>query len=182
MRVLDKWNEMKEGWTGWIVYILLGVALALMLKTGMAFAFSTELPVVTVKSSSMVPNLNPGDIVFVSNTGDYQAGDVVVFKGWTPAPIIHRIVAKVDINSSEVEVWDGYEGVSSNRFMEEAKSYKGEESVVYFTKGDNNGIYDQYANEREPLTEEDIFGEKLLKVPYVGWVKLTAVGIWTSIF
>lgn len=47
------WNYLTEGWFGYIFYAILGIMLALILNQTLAFALSTDLPIVAVVTSSM---------------------------------------------------------------------------------------------------------------------------------
>jgi len=81
------------------IYILIGIVLALGINQGLAFALSTDMPIVAVQSNSMVPYFNKGDMLILRGIPQEQlsVGDVIVFdqpSGGTP--IVHRIV---DINT-----------------------------------------------------------------------------------
>lgn len=169
-----KWRELTEGPAGWIIYLFLGVVLALALNKGLGLAFSTQYPVVTVKSTSMVPTLNVGDIVFVYGRGEYNPGDIVVFNGWRGTPIIHRIVAKAEKTSQEVkiEMWRGFDQISKEKFRQLAR--KSPSRNLYITKGDHNSFCDQCSG-KDYLKKEGIYGKKIFRVPYLGWVKLGLV-------
>ena len=76
-------------------YIVLGVVLALGINQGLAFALSTDMPIVAVESNSMVPEFYKGDMLVLQGTQREQIteGDIIVFDppgGGTP--IVHRIV------------------------------------------------------------------------------------------
>jgi len=47
------WKKLTEGWFGYVFYAILGVVLALIVNQSLAFALSTDLPVVAVVTSSM---------------------------------------------------------------------------------------------------------------------------------
>lgn len=165
-----KWEEISEGTSGWIVYIVLGVVLALITHAALGALLSTQYPVVTVKSRSMVPTLNVGDMVFVQKTGDYKTGDIIVFKGWKSTPIIHRVVVKGEKNPEgiNIEVWEEFDQFPQEEFKEELGS---DPSKLYITKGDHNDKCDQCYG-KDYVSQKDIYGENILTVPYVGWVKL----------
>jgi signal peptidase len=90
---------MKTPLNSTIGYIILGVILAFAINQGMAFALSTDMPVVAVESNSMIPTFYKGDILILQGvpTEKLKIGDIVVF---SPAgreiPIVHRII---EINS-----------------------------------------------------------------------------------
>lgn len=170
----EKWKELTEGPAGWIIYLLLGVVLALALNKGLGLALSTRYPVVTVKSGSMVPTLNVGDIVFVYGRGEYRPGDIAVFDGWRKAPIIHRIVAKTEKGKTggvKVKISEGLNSISRRdlkKIAQEATSRN-----LYVTKGDNNPICDQCPGSgKDFLTRGEIYGKEIFRIPYLGWIKL----------
>lgn len=76
-------------------YILIGVLLAFGLNQTLAFALSTDTPIVAVESNSMVPEFQRGDLLVIQGVpaADLGIGDIVVFsvpdKG---VPIVHRLV------------------------------------------------------------------------------------------
>jgi len=47
------WKKLTSGWFGYITYAVLGILIALLLNQALAFALSTDLPVVAVVSGSM---------------------------------------------------------------------------------------------------------------------------------
>ncbi len=82
-----------------LFYIVVGVILALGINQGLAFALSTDMPIVAVESNSMVPEFYKGDMLVLQGAPQEQlsVGDVIVFdppSGGTP--VVHRIV---EINS-----------------------------------------------------------------------------------
>ncbi|MEM2003657.1 MAG: signal peptidase I [Nitrososphaerota archaeon] len=83
--------------------LLLGttILLALMLFLLISMLLGTPSPLVVVKSGSMRPTIEVGDILVITGV-DYDSivaspdnGDVIVYKLWGyEAPIIHRAIAK----------------------------------------------------------------------------------------
>lgn len=157
----------------WVLGVVAGVALFLFLVSG------TWPAVVAVESESMVPNMNVGDLVFVSapdrygpltswaegqetgyakfasypdRQGNQVYGDVIIYKpnGDTSVhPIIHRAV-----------VW-----------------YDNTTEPGYITKGDNNPTVDQDAYIQnvgviQPVKKEWIVGKALFAIPLVGYLPL----------
>lgn len=81
-----------------LFYIIIGIVMALGINQGLAFALSTDMPIVAVESYSMVPSFSKGDMLVLMGAPQEQlgVGDIIVFdqpNGGTP--IVHRIV---DIN------------------------------------------------------------------------------------
>ncbi|MFH1683084.1 MAG: signal peptidase I [Candidatus Woesearchaeota archaeon] len=90
-----------------------------------------------------------GDIILIRGTPPekLKVGDVIIFQGDKPQPIIHRIVKK----------WQ-------------------EDGRYYFqTKGDHNqdSINGQWGETK--ITEERILGKGVLRIPYLGWIKIVFV-------
>lgn len=89
-------NDIRET-VNTLLYVLLGVALALTITQGMALALSTSLPIVAVESNSMVPTFQKGDILILQGVpaGELAIGDIIVFSPRAQAiPVVHRIVAE----------------------------------------------------------------------------------------
>ena len=76
-----------------------------------------------------------------------EVGDILVFQGGKPQPIIHRIV----------KVW-----------QEDGQTY-------YQTKGDHNSGSLTGPDGEEKIGSERILGKGLVRVPYLGWVKILFV-------
>ena len=81
-----------------IGYVVLGILFALGTNHGLAFALSTDMPIVAVESNSMVPTFQRGDILVLQGipSEHLTVGDIIVFSPNTQTtPIVHRII---DIN------------------------------------------------------------------------------------
>jgi hypothetical protein len=92
---------------------------------------------------------NKGDLMILigKDPEDIKIGDVIVFQSRKPYPIIHRVVKK---------------------------DYKG--MWVFETKGDNNKlqIRDLELDETRVL-EKTVLGKAVLRIPWLGYVKIWAV-------
>ena len=101
------------------------------------------------KKFSFKNGFNKGDIILIRGTppAKLKIGDVIIFQGDKPQPIIHRIV---------------------NRWEEEGKYY-------FQTKGDHN--QDSIAGPwgETKITEERVLGKGLARIPYLGWIKIVFV-------
>ncbi len=82
-----------------LLFIIIGIFLAVTVNYGMTFVMATQYPIVAVESNSMSPFFWRGDILIIQGVkqSDLKTGDVMVFSvpGRT-VPIVHRLV---DINS-----------------------------------------------------------------------------------
>ena len=90
---------------------------------------------------------NKGDVIILWRPNNLAVGDVLVFQGGKPQPIIHRIV-KV--------------------FEEDGKTY-------YQTKGDHNSDSDSRYIQETKISEERVYGKGILRIPYLGWLKILFV-------
>lgn len=90
------------------------------------------------------PNgFNKGDIIVLRNPATAEIGDVIVFQGNSPNPIIHRVIAIQN---------------------EQGK-------VFYTTKGDANPDSSRELGEIR-IQEERVVGKALFRIPYLGWIKI----------
>ena len=90
-----------------------------------------------------------GDVIILwrANRNNINLGDVLVFNGGKSQPIIHRVV----------------------KITQEDGQY------YYQTKGDHNGrSIDGFLGETE-IGEERIFGKGVIRLPYLGWLKILFV-------
>ncbi len=102
---------------------------------------------------------NKGDIIVLwrANSANVEVGDVLVFWGDLPHPIIHRVV----------DSW--------------VTGEVGAEEVHYQTKGDHNrDSFGGFMGE-EDITEDRVLGKGIIRIPYLGWIKILFVD-FLSIF
>ena len=89
-RIREKLDEL--GLIGDLIEIVLAFVLAWLFYQGLAYATGTPMPIVSVVSNSMEPNLHCGDLLFIT-AGDYNVGDVVIYhRSDIPYTIVHRII------------------------------------------------------------------------------------------
>jgi len=191
------WEE--DSALSWVVNIILAIIIIkFVVYPGLGLAFGTGFPIVAVVSDSMehenlaktqtlhfdqwwmlqenfynrrnitindfksYPFKNgfyKGDlmVLFGTKPESIKKGDILVFMGWQPDPIIHRVV--------EISNQNGY---------------------VFGTKGDNNqnqitpgmGCYNC---DESKIMEQKVVGKAVLRIPYLGWVKIVAVDILVSV-
>jgi len=172
----------KDTWQSWVVsLVLLVVLIKFVFFPVLSLATGSSLPLVVIESCSMYHEsgfdewwddhsgwydargigksmfkdfpfrngLNKGDIIFVWGHSEYDSGDIIIFEpnleSTAQHPIIHRIVGE-----------DPYE-----------------------TKGDHNSgqlvsgssLNSQNIDETN-IAEEQIIGKSVLRIPYLGWIKL----------
>lgn len=103
------------------------------------------------KTFSLSQGFDKGDVIVLwrANRNNVEVGDILIFQGSRPQPLIHRVV----------KVWDE----DDQRF--------------YQTKGDhNNGMLSGEGGE-EKISEDRVYGKGILRVPYLGWVKIIFVDL-----
>lgn len=190
---IPDWNELR-----FVLKDVLWSVLTVLLVGVLLYSISGVWPpMVAVESGSMHPNLQKGDLVFItessrfkpdsataySGTVPYQSGQergyrtfdsygsVVIYKqpGRSGPPIIHRARFWVD---------DG-----ENWYSEANKSYIDEENCSelkncpaphggFITKGDNNDEYDQSIGLSPPIKTTWIEGVARIRIPYLGCIRL----------
>ncbi|MFC6735978.1 S24/S26 family peptidase [Halolamina salina] len=160
-------------------------------------------PMVAVESGSMNPNMQKGDLIFVTEPGRFAPdaahgdtgvvthrvgeevgyktfndfGTVVIYERRSGPPVIHRARFWVE----DGENW--YD--EANKAWVEGADNCGEMDncpaphAGFITKGDNNAYYDQTGNIREPVKPEWLVGTARLRIPYLGWVRLGFSGAAT---
>ena len=77
-----------------IVYIVLGIIIAVSINFGMGFLLKTQIPIVAVESNSMVPTFQKGDILIIQGvpSDSLKKGDIIVFSvAGQSVPVVHRI-------------------------------------------------------------------------------------------
>ena len=164
----------------WLVNVILAfVLIKFIIYPGLGLILGTTYPIVAVVSSSMehpMPydawwiihedfydsqdinkeqfltfphrnGFNKGDIMFLigAEAEKVNIGDVIVFQSKRPDPIIHRVVKKWETNGN----------------------------IYIQTKGDNNraSIKDNTLDETQ-VTDQQLLGKTLFRVPYLGWIKI----------
>ncbi len=93
---------------------------------------------------------NKGDVIILmgARPGNLHIGDIVVYQGPKPQPIIHRLVKITEENGQP----------------------------IYQTKGDHNSdsIHSESLNE-EQIRHEILVGKGVIRIPYLGWIKILFV-------
>src|SRR3989338_7901345 len=90
-----------------------------------------------------------GDVIILwrANRNNLNLGDILVFQGGKPQPIIHRVV----------------------KITQEDGQY------YYQTKGDHNAESIQGLLGETEIGEERILGKGIIRLPYLGWLKILFV-------
>ncbi len=90
-----------------------------------------------------------GDVIVLwrANRNNLNVGDILVFRGNRPQPLIHRLV----------------------------KIYEENEDTYYQTKGDHNSNSIEGEFGETKIGKERIIGKGLVRIPYLGWIKILFV-------
>ncbi len=90
-----------------------------------------------------------GDVIILwrANKNNLDVGDVLIFQGSKPQPLIHRIV----------KIWEE------------------ESNTFYQTKGDHNSNSISGGLGEKKISEDRLHGKGILRVPYLGWMKILFV-------
>ncbi|MEM4336547.1 MAG: signal peptidase I [Candidatus Woesearchaeota archaeon] len=181
----DIWHFIwvEDSFASWVVNIILAfVLIKFVVYPTMGLIFGTKFPIVAVVSSSMEHDqkfdvwwgihekfyleknitkeqfsnfrfkngFNKGDlmVLFGSTAEKIKVGDVIVYKAGKPDPIIHRVVQK----------------------------NKKDNLIIFQTKGDRNlaQIKESWLDETY-IPENQVIGKAVLRIPYLGWVKIMFV-------
>ncbi len=177
------WEE--DSLLSWVVNIILAfVIIKFILYPGLGLILNTSYPIVAVVSSSMEHNIgfdewwqnngnfylgfnitkeefskfdfkngfNKGDIMILvgKSPEKIDVGEIIVYRSKRPDPIIHRVIDKWQENGK----W------------------------FFQTKGDNN-IAQIKTNDLDEtrVTEEQLIGKALLRIPLLGYIKIIFVEI-----
>ncbi|PIN74425.1 signal peptidase I [Candidatus Woesearchaeota archaeon CG10_big_fil_rev_8_21_14_0_10_45_16] len=91
---------------------------------------------------------NKGDVIILwrADRDNLEIGDVLIFQSGKPQPIIHRIISTMEEDGQ----------------------------VFYSTKGDHNPSSISELGENK-IPSERIYGKGIIRIPYLGWIKIMAV-------
>ncbi|PHQ39024.1 S26 family signal peptidase [Halorubrum persicum] len=199
--VLHRFRHDREGPLMWIREMLSSVAVVLLIGLILFGVSGVWPPMVAVESGSMEPNMEVGDLVFVTEPGrlapdaadndvgvvthevgetaDYRTfgsyGSVVIYRppGRTASPIIHRAMFHVEEGENWYDRADGrYHSADDCGDLNHCPApHSG-----FITLGDNNGRYDQASGLAAPVKPDWVTGVARVRVPYLGYVRLIATG------
>lgn len=156
----------------------------------LGFVLHTDSPINVVTSCSMLPNLQRGDLVFiqggVNNVQSVSASTQqlassqlhrsLCIAGTTPVPCTDAILVAnktIEANlNNDIIVFDPKPSGPGLIIHRSFAKFETEQGVFYATKGDNNPVLDQENGRFQFVSEKDVKGHVVLRVPYVGYLKL----------
>ena len=94
------------------------------------------------KDYKMKNGFNKGDIIFLKGAKSISKGDIIVFRGNSNNPIIHRVI----------NIYDNYYQTKGDNYRTNCPSYP----QLGETK----------------IEKKNIIGEAFFRIPYLGWVKI----------
>jgi signal peptidase len=177
----------------------LGSVLVVLVVGMLLFAISGVWPpMVAVKSGSMEPEMERGDLVFVMDQNRFPPdvsvegtgiathrsasdigyrsfgdhGDVIIYRkdgNQRATPIIHR--ARFWVDGGENWYDKANESFLNGEDCEAVRNCPAPHAG-FITKGDNNGRYDQVSGISEPVKPEWVKGTAELRIPWLGHVRL----------
>ena len=139
------------------LFLLAYVSVSLFLPEKVIDVFRFQLTTVSRLTESMVPTIEPGDIILLKDVDeeDIEENDIISFYNYARGQ-----------NSQGQEVWVKIRIV--HRLIE-----IDDETGAYITQGDNNNsidtIYDENGNITE-LTFDQVIGEYVFRVPIIGTI------------
>ncbi|WP_224268202.1 S26 family signal peptidase [Haloprofundus salinisoli] len=189
---------------GSVVREFFGILAAIFVVSAVLFAVAGVWPpVVAVESASMQPNLDRGDLVFVTDVGRFggdgidgdgittveeaestaherfgRPGDVVVFEepDRYGAPTLHRAHLWVEAGENWYDRADPAAIPAEADSCEELANCPAPHAG-FVTKGDGNQYYDQATGYAEPVRPGRIRAKADVGVPMLGWLRLLVTGV-----
>jgi len=171
------WNFIwyEDSLLSWIVNVVLAfVIVKFVIYPGLGFVLSTEFPVVAVVSTSMHHDVN-FERWWEAKKGEYSGwrvkkSDFESFKNGFDKGDIMVLIGR---ESKDLEVGDvivySTGDMKKNPIIHRIVEKSDDDGYSFQTKGDNN--FGQLSFEKS-ITEEQIIGKAVLRVPYLGWVKI----------
>lgn len=167
----------------WIVNIILAfIIVYFVIYPGLGLLFGTPLPVVAVVSGSMEHNGLSFDEFYQKQANFYEENNIkkedfekFLFKnGFNKGDIM--VVFKAD--SKKIKIGDVlvYQANQKEPIIHRVIKISEEDDIKYYTtKGDRVLIVQNF---EEKINEKDLLGRAVLRIPYLGWVKIA----FTSMF
>ncbi len=169
---LSFWKFLKkDNWSSFLVTLLIAfVLIKFVFFPGLSLLTGTTLPLVIVESCSMHHHENGFEKTFTSPIYEEKGITLEDTKNWifqngfTKGDVIF-VVGPKNIEVGDVIIFDG-EAVHPliHRVISVGETYS--------TKGDNYKTNENQLASEKKISEDQIIGKALFKVPTIGWAKL----------
>ena len=166
------WGFLQEdSWSSFAVTLIFAfVIIKFVFFPGLSLITGTSLPLVIVESCSMYHHDAGFENTFESDVyGDYRlsladTGNWIFQNGFSKGDVIFVVGTK------NVEVGDViiFNGGAQHPLIHRVVEVDGD----YATKGDNYKTNSRQLNSEKSISEDQLIGKALFKVPFVGWAKL----------
>lgn len=202
--LLERINPGKNPLIDWPVYLISAFLIAYVIYGAMGFALNTSAPMVIVVSESMSPTMHRGDVVMLLgtsaehvnakeiNTGlsTLQGVPLTVFAMSEDNTLVFSDGQRLDTDQSGDIIVYFSEFRNEQVIHRAVAKLRAADGAYLITKGDNwqtNTAVDQDCGmvvagipERNcvtlfPLTDSDLQGKAVLRVPLLGYVKLLLI-------
>ncbi len=140
-----------------VSFIVIAALILLTPKVVLPALLGTEVPLAVIESGSMERTLHIGDVVIVRGASprEIKTGDIIVFRAkfLRGSLAVHRVIKVVEVNGR----------------------------IYFLTKGDANVAPDPLVYGVGSVSEEDLKGKVIAKIPLVGYMTLTFSTILSGI-
>lgn len=173
MKALKKfWNYLqKDSWDSLIVFLILAVVLIrFIIFPGLSLVTGTELPLVIVESCSMYHHEKGFEKILDNNI--YRQYNILLedTKDWDFQNGVNKgdvifVIAPKNLEVGDLIIFEGGENHPIiHRLIKEDEPYS--------TKGDNHITNHNQLESEKAISEEQLIGKAVFRVPYLGWIKL----------
>ncbi len=194
-RVVGKPRNLGEKILYHIFEIIYAILVAVFLYSLLGFVLGTKLPIVVVASGSMIPTLNPGDVVILvgAECNDINA-TVVKYNGYVCQPYCKNLgelgirvmreglsLVAIDVNGSRYYPSGTDIVVYNNPLLRKDIIHRAvykilaKDGCYLLTKGDNVPTLDQDCGIGRciyPYPVKEIIGKVVFRIPYLGLPRL----------
>jgi signal peptidase I len=166
------WKFLQEdSWPSFAVTLVIAfIIIKFIFFPVLSLITGTSLPLVIVESCSMHHYEDGFEKIFESDIYENYGIEIEETEGWafedgfSKGDVIF-VVAPKNIEVGDVIIFDaGHQHPLIHRVVDNGN--------ILATKGDNYKTNDQQLNSEKRITEEQLIGKALFRVPFVGWAKL----------
>jgi signal peptidase I len=166
------WGFLQEdSWSSFLVTLVLAfILIKFVFFPGLSFLTGTSLPLVIVESCSMYHHEDGFDKTFESSVYEDYGLSLEDTAGWdfqngfSKGDVIFVVGAK-NVDVGDVIIFEGGRQYPLIHRVVEA-------GETYATKGDNYKTNSQQLQSEKSISEEQLIGKALFKIPGIGWAKL----------